>query len=209
MREYKLTIKKKRVKNISIRVVSFDEVVLTVPYLVSKKRALEFLDSKSVWIDEKLKSFSRPLELKDGEKIYYIGKYYQIKLYDKKSVMIDGDLFFIPKLESHKKLDRFLKARAKELFGKLIQEWEVKLNKKIQRLSVKRMKTRWGSCNTQKAYINLNLNLIHKPIKVIEYVILHEMAHLTHPNHSKEFHSYVENFMPDWKEREKLLKFNF
>lgn len=65
------------------------------------------------------------------------------------------------------------------------------------------MQTRWGSCNYHKAYINLNLRLLQKSLKAIEYVILHELAHLKFPNHGKEFYAFIEYFMGDFRQREK------
>jgi len=210
MQEYKLTIKRKNVKNISIRVISFDEVVLTLPIFASKKRALEFVKSKEKWIQKALKRQEKPFVLEDGATIFYLGKAYIVALYhDKKQrVEIKDDIFHIYyKDDKERVLDRFLRESAKEIFLKLIKKWEAKLDKKVEKVSIKKMKTRWGSCNTQKRYINLNLKLIHKSIDVIEYIILHEMAHLTYPNHSKSFHDYVEKYMSDWRERDKELKY--
>ncbi len=68
------------------------------------------------------------------------------------------------------------------------------------------MKTRWGSCNTQKGFINLNLELIKKTKICIEYVIFHELVHLIYPNHSKEFYKYLTLYMPDWEERKEKLE---
>jgi len=68
------------------------------------------------------------------------------------------------------------------------------------------MKTKWGSCNYKKRYINLNLYLIHKSLNAIESVILHEFAHFFHPNHSKEFYSFIRNIMPEYKKYELELK---
>lgn len=79
-------------------------------------------------------------------------------------------------------------------------------NQEITRVTIKKTKTRWGSCNYVKKTINLNFNLVLRDIQAIEYVVLHEIAHLTHPNHSKEFYAYVASYMPDWKVREKRLK---
>jgi len=211
MKNYKLIIKKKSVKNISIRITSFDEVVLTLPFFVSKSKGLEFLSQKESWIQKHLKNFPKSYELKEGAEFLYLGEKYTIKFHhdrDKKVFFQDGFLYVYHD-RSQQVLDLFLKKQARDIFVKLIQKWEKVLDKSIKRVSIKKMKTRWGSCNTQKAYINLNLNLIHKSIDVIDYVILHEMAHLTHPNHSKEFHGYVAKFMADWKDREKLLKSNF
>ena len=63
------------------------------------------------------------------------------------------------------------------------------------------MTSRWGSCQTVKGIITLNSKLIEKPLRCIEYVVLHEFAHFIHPNHSKEFYDFVASLMPDWKER--------
>jgi len=209
MQRYKVTLKKKNVKNLSIRIVASDEVVLTVPLFVSKKRAFEFLDMKKEWVEKKLSQMPKPLKLEEGASINYLGYPYTIKFCEKGRAFIDGEFLYLPKDDRQNEYEKFLKKKAKEIFLPIVKSWAKKVDKEIKRVSIKKMKTRWGSCNTQKAYINLNLHLIHKPIGVIEYVVLHEIAHLTHPNHSKEFHSYVENFMPDWKEREKLLKSNF
>ncbi len=71
-------------------------------------------------------------------------------------------------------------------------------------LSIKNMKTRWGSCNHNKAYVNLNLKLIQKSLRAIEYVILHEISHLKFPNHSKEFYTFIEHFMSDFRQEKEF-----
>jgi hypothetical protein len=68
------------------------------------------------------------------------------------------------------------------------------------------MKTRWGSCNYHKKFINLNLELIKKSRKSIEYVVFHELVHLIHPNHSPKFYNYLTLYMPDWKLRKEILE---
>jgi predicted metal-dependent hydrolase len=68
------------------------------------------------------------------------------------------------------------------------------------------MKTRWGSCNPSKGYINLNSELIKKAKESIEYVIFHELTHLVHLNHSKEFYNYLDTYMPDWRKRKDKLE---
>ncbi|MDE5009080.1 M48 family metallopeptidase, partial [Francisella tularensis] len=69
------------------------------------------------------------------------------------------------------------------------------------RVTIKKTKTRWGSSNYVKKTINLNFNIVFLYIQAIEYVVLHEIAHLNHPNHSKYFYAYVAIYMPDWKVR--------
>ena len=68
-------------------------------------------------------------------------------------------------------------------------------------LKIRYMTARWGSCQPQKGIITLNSQLIEKPRRCMEYVVLHEFAHFIHPNHSKDFYTLVESLMPDWKER--------
>ena len=67
------------------------------------------------------------------------------------------------------------------------------------------MKTRWGSCNSRKKYININSLLFASPIESIEYIVLHEIAHLKYPHHQRDFWEFVECYIPDWKERRKKL----
>ena len=76
---------------------------------------------------------------------------------------------------------------------------------KMPQISLRVMKTRWGSCTPGKGTIRFNLMLVDKPQECVEYVVVHELAHLVHPNHSKQFWKVVEEILPDWKERKKRL----
>ncbi len=80
------------------------------------------------------------------------------------------------------------------------------LNKELPKIKVRNMKSRWGVCHISKKYITLNLQLLSKPHKCIEYVVLHEYAHFVQPNHSKKFWDIVQIHMPDYKEWRKALK---
>ena len=67
------------------------------------------------------------------------------------------------------------------------------------------MTSRWGSCIPSRCKITINKNLIYSPFECLEYVVLHEVAHLIEANHSKNFYAIIEKVMPDWKTRKKLL----
>ena len=71
------------------------------------------------------------------------------------------------------------------------------------------MKSRWGSCIPSRNKVIFNLNLIKTPMCCIEYVVLHELSHLKYQNHSKNFYNFISIFMPDWKERKKILNKEF
>lgn len=98
-------------------------------------------------------------------------------------------------------LTKILKSKCE----KLITKWEIILKTKSSSLKITNGKGNWGSCNTKKGYINLNFKLVHKNYDEIEYVVLHELCHLFHPNHGREFKAMLNKYMPDWKERKKRL----
>ncbi len=82
----------------------------------------------------------------------------------------------------------------------LIKKWEAYLNVTVARYFLQRMKTRWGSCNPQAHHIRLNTELVKKPKDLLEYVIVHEMAHLIEANHSERFVALLDTHVPSWRE---------
>jgi len=94
----------------------------------------------------------------------------------------------------------------KELLPPLFEKWEAIIDVKAHEWGVKAMKTRWGSCNTVKKRIWINLHLIHKPRICLEYVLVHELVHLLEASHNKRFYALMTEFMPDWKAHRQLLK---
>lgn len=75
----------------------------------------------------------------------------------------------------------------------------------IDTFSVKKLKSKWGSCDVRKKHITLNLELMKYPIQAIEYIIIHELAHLVEANHSRKFYDVVSLYMPEWKKHKKIL----
>ena len=92
------------------------------------------------------------------------------------------------------------------LLPPLFEKWEAIIGVKASEWGIKAMKTRWGSCNTVKKRIWLNLHLIHKPLICLEYVLVHELVHLLEASHNKRFYALMTEFMPAWKEHRELLK---
>lgn len=79
------------------------------------------------------------------------------------------------------------------------------LGVRLPQLKVRNMLSRWGSCQTRKGIVTLSLSLLGKPLCCVEYVMMHELCHLIHPNHSKDFHNMMTRLMPDWRARKRLL----
>ena len=91
------------------------------------------------------------------------------------------------------------RSEVKEAAAPLIAKWEPVLGVKVDRLFVQRMKTKWGSCNTETRSIRLNTDLAKKPVDCLEYIVVHEMAHLVVRRHDERFVSLVGKCLPNWK----------
>ena len=102
-------------------------------------------------------------------------------------------------------LENYKKTFARRVYEHFIAKFAPAINRKINRIVVRKMTMRWGSCNSRKGYINLSLNLIEKAPELIEYVVLHELAHLIYPHHQKSFYDFIAKLMPDFKTREQRL----
>lgn len=190
------------------------EVRLSLPWYVSKAKGLKYLYSKKDWIKKHYKS--RAVQWTDGQ---IIAKNYKLRLHNhvKKSTKSykDKDSFniFLPagleepdrqkSIQNH--INKFLKKESERLLIPYVQNLADETDYKVRDIRIKNMKSRWGSCSQDKI-ITLNQSLITIPAELTEYVIFHELAHTKHLNHSKEFWSEVEKFVPDYKLRRKTLR---
>ncbi|WP_194190455.1 M48 family metallopeptidase [Clostridium chrysemydis] len=134
--------------------------------------------------------------------ILYLGKKYTLKL--EKSITeisIKDNLIVIPivKEDINTSLLNWYKKRAEDILLGFCKKWEKILNINSKKIRLKLMKTRWGSCNYNKRYINLNIELLTKTMDFIDYVVLHEYAHIFHPNHSKEFYDFIRLYKPNYE----------
>ena len=87
----------------------------------------------------------------------------------------------------------------------LIKKWERLIGVGVRRLFVQRMKTKWGSCNHRADSIRLNTDLARKPMECLEYIVVHEMAHLIEPTHNARFIALMDQFMPKWQSSREVL----
>ncbi|XMB86161.1 SprT family zinc-dependent metalloprotease [Mycoplasmatota bacterium WC44] len=211
-----IQIIRKKVKNFNLRIKPNLEVVLSVPLYVSDKQINDFLSQKEKWITEKIEYLSKlnlPVKQKeyvDGELILYLGDEFVLEIvkssknhcivHDKIIVLYIKDKDDFKKKEAT--INNFYKNKAKELFEELLVNTLELFNEKNNiTFQVRKMKSIWGSCNKSKRKITLNTNLMMQHKSFIEYVIAHEVAHLKHANHSKDFYNWLALYMPDWKER--------
>lgn len=207
-------------------------VEIRMPLLFSVDEIEPFLIKHSRWLFNRLdlpeKKPVEPKKFVSGELHYFLGKQYPLEVVasDKNSVVFDNEKIVIRQrvdkstsqqahLSASKSvsasdlLDRWYLEQAKRVFREIsipLVESMKKYNVAPKSFAIKKMKTRWGSCSS-KGNINLNLHLIKLPEQCIKEVILHELCHLVHFNHSKDFYALMTAEMPDWKVWKKEIKF--
>jgi len=217
--DYGIEIIRKDVKQINIRVKPNCEVVLTAPAKTTDEHIDYVIKKRTGWIDKKIAFYKEhqpqvSKEYVSGENFRYLGRNYRLKVIESKSEGVKlqrGYLqVFVKDTANLEKKKRLVKAwyltKAETHFLKAIEKYQPIVKKEIANIRIREMKTRWGSCNPVKGYINLNSELIKKPTVCIEYVVFHELAHLLHTNHSKQFYNYLSLYMPDWDNRKMLLE---
>lgn len=193
---------KTNVKSMRLRVGKDAKITLSMPFYSTQKMALSFLEMHKIWLENTYKKAL--VNLPKDDEMKFLGQIYKIKFDENfKEPFFDGEFVFTPNLKS---LERFKKTRAKELFLELVSHFQPFINKPIKRIVIRNSKTRWGSCNHKKGYINLSLRLIEKPLSAVRYVVLHELTHLLYPHHQKSFYDFIEKNMPDYKKQEQILK---
>lgn len=104
-----------------------------------------------------------------------------------------------------KALAAWYRDQVREQSAPVIEKYQAILGVKLDRLYVRQMKTRWGSCNHERRTIRLNTELAKKPVECLEYIVLHELVHLLEPTHSAKFKALVQQHMPNWELRRQAL----
>lgn len=214
-------------KTIGIIVDPEQGVVVRSPKYVTEDKVNELIKNKSDWILEKIekvqeiKPAPRPKEFLSGEKLPYLGRRYRIKLIrdDKKGVEVKliRAKFMI---RAHSK---FSEEERREMVKEKLIQWyrsksDIKIRERVdiykeklvvepENITVKKQEKRWGSCSSL-GNLNFNWKLIMAPVSVLDYVVVHELIHLIHPNHSRDFWSLVETIIPDYKEKREWLRIN-
>jgi len=213
--EYKL-IRKKR-KTLAIRISDAGEVVVYAPIRTSVKYIENILEKKSHWVnDAKLKMLEA--QNRYGRNIPFLGKSYNRNIIEKKGrkvgIEFSGNMFRVYlDRESHgeadikKALHLWYREELSKILDDRIRHFSGRMGVKPGKVTIRSQKTIWGSC-TQDNNLSINLKLALAPPEVIDYIIVHELCHITHKNHSKAFWGAVDAVMPDYREKKDWLRLN-
>lgn len=218
-----VSILRKKIKNVHLKVFRSFEVSLSVPEQVPMEWIEQFLSERTSWIDEQITKYKKSSgynnlsSIRNGSSTQFLGK--DMRIYKEASLINDVQT-------DGKKVTLYLKdTQDEELAQRVFSSWwriiaaktyqqivdelydnifkKYGLTKPI--ISVKKMKTLWGSCTPTKCKITLNEYLLKANIRCIQYVVLHELTHLLYPHHDSCFYDFLTVQMPDWKERKKQL----
>ena len=225
-REIFYHLERKNVKNINLRVRKDCSIFVSANETVSCEEIDRFIFAKASRILKAIDHFSemerykpKPKQYVSGETFFIQGRGLRLHVSqaEKNSISTGGVYMFLKVKDvndvdkKRKIVNRFMDSQCKVIFNEVIEELYPLVKKYgVEKpcLKIRHMETRWGSCLVKKKIVTLNKRLLEVPRNCIEYVVMHELCHFIHPNHSKQFYSSMTMLMPDWKERKLYLDKN-
>jgi predicted metal-dependent hydrolase len=209
-----VNVVRKNIKNVHLSVYPPNgNVRISAPLRMNLDTIRVFAISKLDWIkkhQQKIRSQVRetPREYIDRESHYLWGKRYLLDLVEldtSPSLELRHDRWILqvrPGTNILKKQDiinKFYRQQLEAAISPLIDKWERLMGVSVSSFSVRKMKTKWGSCTPSLGTIRFNLELAKKPAECLEYVIVHELVHLLEPSHNRRFIAFMDSFMPKWR----------
>lgn len=212
--EITIEVEFKDIKNIHLSVYPpTGRVRIAAPLRMNIDTIRIYAISKLGWIKKQQQKFrsqvrESPREYLNKEGHYYLGKRYLLRVIEhdaSPAVKIKHttiELYIRPGSDLLKRqavMEQWYRNQLKELAPVIIEKWETILGVSLNELGIKKMKTKWGTCNREAGRIWLNLELAKKPLHCIEYIIVHELVHLLERNHNSNFIAYMDRFLPEWR----------
>jgi predicted metal-dependent hydrolase len=214
-------IVRKDIKNLHLAVYPPDgRVRVAVPKHVTDDNVRLAVVSKLRWIKKQQQDFKEQPRQSErqylsGECHYVFGKRYRLELIER-----DGkpevkplrsgklQLFVRPRSSvevKEKALNAWYREELKRAIPELLEKWQPIVGKEASDWGIRKMKTKWGSCNIEQRRIWLNLELAKKPTECLEYILVHELVHLYERNHNQRFMKLLDQFLPNWRTNKKTL----
>ena len=215
----KIEVTFKDIKNVHLSVhPPFGNVTLSSPTENSIEKINTYLITKIPWIRKQQKKIleqdrESSHDFITRESHYFLGKRYLLKITEavRPSIKIHHDVIelFSPKNytleQKEKQLYNWYKKELIGVLGKFTLLYCKKMNVRFDNYHIRKMKTKWGSCNADKSIINFNIELVKKPVECIEYIVVHEMVHLLVRNHNQDFIILMDKYLPNWRSLKQRL----
>lgn len=212
--DIKVEVEQKDIKNVHLSVhPPMGRVRIAAPLRMNLDTIRIYALSKLSWIKRqqtKLREAAREpaRDFLTKEAHYFLGKRYQLRVIEentKPNVQIKHssiELRVRPKSSRQKRkeiIDAWYREKLRELIPIHIKHYEKLMKVQVAEFGIRKMKTKWGTCNTNAGRIWFNLELAKKPARCIEYIVVHEMVHLLERSHNAKFIAYMDKYMPQWK----------
>jgi len=208
----------KRAKNCYISVQRDSGIVVKAPEYMNEEEIALLVKSKAKWIVQKKSELGKVIdygEITTGSRLFYLGKSYYVELLAESREDICVEFIHskfkihvpssVKQQELNAAVQTFYRQRAKQKIDKLIKKYSQKMNLTPEYIGYKESNTKWGSCSPRNR-ITFNPEIMKLSSSLIEYAVIHELAHIAYKNHSKEFWRLVAKFMDDYKEKEEKLR---
>lgn len=213
IQEIQVTVIQKRIRHMYIRIHRDRSVVVTAPLFMKRADIRRFVEDRRPWLEKHLAAMAAPVQYQyvDGESHYVLGRPAELVLRRGKQTEVhfsDGKIHMTiaPGIRNRNKV---YAAWAGEELGRLTaglcQKWAPVMGVTYSSITIKNVKSRWGSCNVRTGALTFALDLITKPLPCIEAVVVHELNHRLEKGHTKRFHALMAHWLPDYKERSKRL----
>lgn len=206
---------RKPIKNLYLVVYPPEgRVRVSVPLRIADEAVRLAVISKIRWIRRHQNTFANQpcqsqREIVSGESHYFLGRRYRLRVLEHKGpsrVSRKGNSELTMQVrpgtgrdKREQVLNEWYRRHMKALVPDLIAQWQPVIGVQVADWGIKKMKTRWGSCNTRDYRVWLNLELAKKPLHCLEYVLVHEMVHLLERHHNERFKALMDQFMPQWR----------
>lgn len=207
---------RKRIKNLNLSVRGVEgRVRVSAPTRVSEQEIRRFVESRLAWIQQhkaRLAALPEQPELNyvSGETHYFLGQRYPLVLQTVAPKqtglrMSDDAVLLLAATDSSDAaqrralLEAWYRQQLSALIPPLIEKYEPMMGVQVAEWRIRKMKTRWGSCNIPKRRIWINLELAKLPIACLEHIVVHEMVHLLERGHNARFYAFMDQFLPDWR----------
>lgn len=215
-------IERKKMKTCRLKVYPNERITLSLPEGVDNDWTAQFLREKSSWIEKKLDCFKHTSgyaatgEIRTGHSIAMYGNdlLFSVVQSDKDHVSREGKKINICSVDVNDQehllniFQRWWKKQSLELLRQRVDAWYPIIEKygiEKPKVHIRKMSTLWGSCSVGRGIVTFNFYLTKAKVAYIDYVVLHELTHFLYPNHSKQFYAFLSNYMPDWKDRKRIL----
>lgn len=211
--EVKQIIRSKR-KTLALIVKSDGSVIVRAPLRTLEQSIREFIENHTEWIEKKqaealAMSAPVPRQYAPGEMFIYLGCPYPLEIMkgQKQPLLLEDSFKLAESAQANAALafERWYRAEAKQILKERVNVYARQYDLQYKKIRITSARTRWGSCSANGS-LNFSWRLILTPMEVVDYVVVHELAHTVFHNHSKSFWKRVEKMMPDYKERRKWLR---